>query len=174
MTKFDTIDYLKNGNPTQIKAYNVLMQHNVLSKISEFDAVVVGTIPINIDIQTSDLDIICCWENKNDFIAKLKLNFENEAQFSIHNITIDHTPTVIANFKMDGFEIEIFGQNIPVRHQNGYRHMIIEHQILEAKGEEFRQQIIQLKQKGYKTEPAFGLLLGLKENPYLELLEYKI
>ena len=26
-------------------------------------------------------------------------------------------------------------------------------------------EIIKLKQKGYKTEPAFGLLLGLKNDP---------
>lgn len=52
--------------------------------------------------------------------------------------------------------------------------MIIEDQILASKDENFRLEIIKLKQKGYKTEPAFGLLLGLKNDPYLELLNYKI
>ena len=44
--------------------------------------------------------------------------------------------------------------------------------ILEKEGEEFRKQIINLKEKGWKTEPAFAKLLGLKEDPYLELLNY--
>ncbi|MNL87641.1 hypothetical protein D3C87_2168830 [compost metagenome] len=52
--------------------------------------------------------------------------------------------------------------------------MIIEHKILQSKGENFRLKIIKLKQKGYKTEPAFGFLLDLKGNPYQELLNYKI
>jgi len=52
--------------------------------------------------------------------------------------------------------------------------MIIEHEILKAKGENFRLEIIKLKQNGYKTEPAFGVLLDLNENPYLELFHYKI
>ncbi|MET0945472.1 MAG: DUF4269 domain-containing protein [Flavobacterium sp.] len=47
-------------------------------------------------------------------------------------------------------------------------------QILTSKDENFRLEIIKLKQKAYKTEPAFGLLLGLKNDPYLELLHYKI
>lgn len=173
MTRFDTIEYLKNGNPKQIKAYEVLTKNNVVSKIAEFSPILVGTIPINIDIETSDLDIACYWKDKNDFTEKLKNHFGNALQFSLREIEIDPTPTVIANFMMDGFEVEIFGQSNPVKQQNAYRHMIIEHQILQEKGEEFRQQVIRLKQKGYKTEPAFGLLLGLKENPYLELLDYK-
>ena len=77
------------------------------------------------------------------------------------------------NFKIDDFEMEIFEQNVPTQNQNGYKHMLIEHQILKTKGENFRLEIIKLKQEGYKTEPAFGLLLGLKDDPYLELLEYK-
>ncbi len=55
-----------------------------------------------------------------------------------------------------------------------YRHMIKEYEILKMYGEEFRKQIIQLKRQGLKTEPAFGVLLGLKNDPYIELLNYQI
>lgn len=80
--------------------------------------------------------------------------------------------SVVCNFKTDDFEIEIFGQNIPPKQQNAYRHMLIEHQILQEKGEGFRLKIIELKRTGYKTEPAFAELLNLKGNPYLALLKY--
>ena len=52
--------------------------------------------------------------------------------------------------------------------------MIIEHEILQSKGGIFRLEIIKLKQNGYKTEPAFAFLLGLKGDPYIELLDYKM
>ena len=52
--------------------------------------------------------------------------------------------------------------------------MIIEYDLLNKYGETFRQQIIQLKRKGYKTEPAFCKALGIEGNPYLELLKYEI
>ena len=43
------------------------------------------------------------------------------------------------------------------------------------KGEEFRQQVVNLKKQGYKTEPAFAKLLGLNsENPFDELLKLNI
>lgn len=174
MINFDTIEYLKNGNPKQMKVFEILTKHSILSRITEFNPILTGTIPINIDIENSDLDIICYWTNKIDFIKKIKDDFGNELHFRLHEIEIHFTPTVIANFLIDGFEIEIFGQNIPVQEQNAYRHMIIEHQILLAKGEKFRKKIVQLKQNGYKTELAFGVLLGLNEDPYLELLEYQI
>jgi hypothetical protein len=173
MIDFTNIDYLKNRNSKQSKAYEVLTSKEMLSKITEFNPILVGTIPINIDIENSDLDIICYWENKQKFIEKLNTAFGNESDFKIQQTLIDNKETIIANFKTQDFEIEIFGQNIPVNQQNGYRHMIIGYEILQTKGENFRQEIIKLKQQGYKTEPAFGLLLGLKGNPYQELLEYK-
>ena len=71
-------------------------------------------------------------------------------------------------------EIEIFGQNVPTELQNGYKHMIIEDKILQSRDENFRLEIIKLKQNGYKTEPAFAFLLGLNGDPYAELLKYKI
>lgn len=79
-----------------------------------------------------------------------------------------------ANFFIDDFEIEIFGQNIPTKQQNAYLHMLIEHKILQEKGEDFRMQIIELKKQGHKTEPAFTRLLNLQGDPYEALLRMQI
>lgn len=174
MTDFTTIEYLKNGNQKQQQAFEILTQNKVLSKLAEFDPILVGTIPINIHIENSDLDIICHWKNKTDFTEKLNSVFSKENEFTIREAIINDKESIIANFKINDFEIEIFGQNIPTKTQNGYKHMIIEHEILQSKGENFRLEIIKLKQNGYKTEPAFAFLLGLKGDPYTELLEYKI
>lgn len=173
MINFKDISYLETGNPKQQAAFQILTKHRVLENLVEFDPILVGTIPINIDIENSDLDIVCYWQNKSDFIDSIKHLFEKENHFSIREITIDNQESIIANFFIDGFEIEIFGQNIPTELQNGYRHMVIEDQILRSRDEKFRLEIIKLKESGIKTEPAFGALLGLKGNVYQELLDYK-
>lgn len=174
MTDFTNIEYLKSGNQRQVQAFEVLTQNKILSNLTEFDPILVGTIPINIDIENSDLDIICHWKNKTEFIDKLKSVFRQENEFTIREIFLDNKESIVVNFRIQGFEIEIFGQNIPSKNQNGYKHMIIEHEILQTKDENFRLEIIKLKQNGYKTEPAFAFLLGLKGDPYAELLEYKV
>lgn len=174
MIDFTNIEYLKTGNPRQIQAYKILTQNKILETLSEFEPILAGTIPINIDIENSDLDIICYWKNKAEFISKISTAFKNKTGFKIRKSIINEHESVIANFKIDDFELEIFGQNIPTQDQNAYRHMIIEHKILEENGENFRLEIIKLKQNGFKTEPAFGKLLGLKNDPYQELLDYKI
>lgn len=174
MTDFRNISYLKAGNQKQKAAFEVLTNNKILKNLVDFDPILVGTIPINIAIESSDLDIVCFWKNKSDFITKITNLFEKEKDFSIREIAIDNQESVVANFFISDFEIEIFGQNIPTELQNGYRHMIIEDKILQSKGENFRLEIINLKESGMKTEPAFGLLLGLRGNVYRELLDFKI
>jgi len=174
MINFKDISYLQTGNLRQQAAFTVLTQHKVLQNLAEFDPILVGTIPINIAIENSDLDIVCYWKNKADFIEKIKQLFEKEDRFSIREDLINNQESVIANFFIDAFEIEIFGQNTPTELQNGYKHMLTEYQILNSKDENFRLEVIKLKESGIKTEPAFGLLLGLKGNVYEELLDYKL
>ncbi|CAM3610738.1 DUF4269 domain-containing protein [Flavobacterium chungbukense] len=174
MTDFTNISYLKTGNQKQQSAFAVLTKYRVLENLTDFDPILVGTIPINIDIENSDLDIICYWKDKVEFIEKIKVLFAPQNNFSIRENLINNQESVIANFHIDDFEIEIFGQNIPTQAQNGYRHMLIEAQILHSKGEKFRLEVIKLKENGIKTEPAFGLLLGLNGNVYEELLDYKV
>ncbi|WP_296148725.1 DUF4269 domain-containing protein [uncultured Flavobacterium sp.] len=173
MTDFLTINYLKSGTARQQKAFEVLNENLILQKLSDFTPVLIGTIPINIDIASSDLDIACYWKNKNHFIEIVKNNFSEEKDFQIYERKISSNEAVVANFFVNAFEIEIFGQNIPVQEQFGFRHMIIEAEILEKHGEDFRRKIIELKEQGIKTEPAFGQLLQLEGNRYEALLTYK-
>ncbi|MCX3265892.1 DUF4269 domain-containing protein [Pedobacter agri] len=166
---FLDIAYLENGNERQKNAYQVLTENAILEKLNRFTPILVGTIPINIDIESSDLDIICYAPNQENFIQSLNYNFGKENQFIISKNTTFNS--VKANFFTADFEIEIFGQDIPTQQQNAYRHMLIEYKILLEKGENFRLQVIELKRQGYKTEPAFAKLLGLQGDPYEELLE---
>lgn len=174
MIDFEKLDYLKNGNELQQKAWRLLTQYEVFEKLEAFKPVLTGTIPIDIAIANSDLDIICCWTKDADFKQALTACFANEKDFELREATITGQKTIIANFKIDGFELEVFGQRIPTQQQNAYRHMLIEHQILIAKGEAFRQQVIMLKNQGYKTEPAFAKLLGLEGDPYEALLNLQM
>ena len=173
MILFDNINYLKTGNPHQQKAYELLSRENILLKLEAYTPLLVGTIPIEIDIETSDLDIVCYWKNKKSFINDVQSLFGNETNFLITESIIREQDTVIANFHIDDFEIEIFGQNVPSKCQFAYRHMIIEYRLLQEKGEIFRQQIIDLKRQGMKTEPAFCHLLGLSGDSYTALLEFE-
>ena len=170
---FDNITYLQNGNTKQKQAYVTLTDKQVLFKIQKFDPILVGTIPINIDIEKSDLDIICYFKSKKDFKKSILVHFSTQKNFTIREQMISGNLTIVANFTINQFEIEIFGQNIPVQEQFGFRHMIIEAEILEEHGEDFRRKIIELKEQGIKTEPAFAELLQLEGNPYEALLNIR-
>lgn len=171
MTHFDTLGYLKNGNARQQDAWQTLTTHLIFELLKGFDPILVGTIPIGIDIDGSDLDIICYSKDLEKFKITITKLFGSHHQFTINECLIRSVNSVVASFTLDQFQIELFAQAVPTKHQFGYRHMIIEHALLQERGEEFRQQIMQLKKKGYKTEPAFAKALGLDGDPYEALLK---
>ncbi|MXN89890.1 DUF4269 domain-containing protein [Flavobacterium sp. Sd200] len=171
---FDSIDYLQHGTPRQKHTFRTLSEIGIIEKLAGYSPTLAGTIPINIDIDKSDLDILCHYTNADVFYKKVFDAFSHFQDFKIVKTTVNGTETVLANFYCNDFEIEIFGQPIPVHQQNGYLHMIAEYQILVKYGEPFRKQVIALKEAGYKTEPAFAKLLGLEGDPYEALLNYRL
>ena len=170
---FKNIKYLLNGNYRQQQAYFTLSENSILSQLKHYDPILVGTIPINIAIETSDLDIICCFEDKQEFKNSITESFSNEKNFKIREYQNLDTSAIVSNFYVGDFEIELFGQQIPTTNQMAYRHLIVEHKLLLQHGEIFRQLIIELKKQGCKTEPAFAIALGLKGDPYMELLKFE-
>lgn len=172
MIDFTKIDYLKNGNERQRRAYELLERHHIFEKLKYYSPILAGTVPIEIDIEGSDLDLIFEVDLRfeEDFLDDLMFSRFIPYDVDVEYPIINGEKCITLNFILEGFPIEIFGQNKPTVQQNAYLHMITEHRILQEKGEEFKQKIIELKKQGIKTEPAFGMLLGL-ENPYEDLLK---
>ena len=170
---FKNIEYLKHGNDRQKLAYSEIIKLEVFEKLEKYNPILTGTIPIEIDLPESDLDIICECKNHKKFSEFLLEQFGNKTNFKIFSIELNGTKSTIAEFKTENFTFEIFGQNIPTEKQNAYRHMIVEHRILEQKGIEFKHEIKKLKSNGIKTEPAFAKLLELEGNPFDGLLNLK-
>ena len=73
MIDFKDIGYLKNGNLRQQNAFDVLSELDIFEKLKEYNPILPGTIPIEIDLPKSDLDIIC--ECKNQMpVINIKTN----------------------------------------------------------------------------------------------------
>jgi hypothetical protein len=173
MIDFKNIEYLKTGNYRQRKTYHFLIESRILEVLKEYNPILTGTIPIGIDLPDSDLDIICECYDYEIFCKNLKFYFGKNEDFKLWTNVFYGIKANIASFKLDNFNVEIFGQNIPTYQQQSYKHMIIENKILLEKGLDFKNKVIQLKISGLKTEPAFAKLLGLKGDPYIELLKFK-
>ncbi len=175
MIDFTKTDYLKQGNERQVSAYKLLERRHFFDQLKFYSPILAGTVPIEIDIDGSDLDIICEVDLRfeEDFLDDLMFSkfIPSDIDLKIENPMINGEKCIVINFVLDEFPIEIFGQNKPTTQQNAYLHMMAEYKILQEKGEDFKRKIIDLKKKGIKTEPAFGILLNL-ENPYEDLLKF--
>lgn len=172
MHDFTDITYLQNGPAIHRSAYDLLTRHQLLPQLHAFSPVFAGSIPILVHTAGSDIDIICCFDHQEIFMTTVKQLCQHYPGFVIREITIREIPAVVANFTIDGQPIEVFGQAIPTQEQMAYRHLLIEASILQQQGEDFRQQVVALKEKGYNTEAAFCQLLGISGDPFMELLKF--
>lgn len=169
---FFSIDYLKKGTAKQQEVYDLLTTHQILAHLHEFTPVVVGTFPLDIAIDTSDIDIACSFVDLAHFQQVVQDHFQAYTGFNEVILNQRNPLTYVANFEIANFPVEIFAQTIPVTAQYGYRHLCIEYEILQKKGNAFKEKVKACKQAGWKTEPAFATLLNLKGDPYESLLQY--
>lgn len=168
---FKNIDYLKVGNCKQVEIYYLLKNHKLLEILKDHNPIIVGTIPIEIDIENSDVDIIL--ETKN-FESLKKLLIQNFLNYNDFKLRISGKNIIVCNFTIDRTPIEIYSENKVTDQQFSYLHMIKEYEILKSKGPDFKEKIIELKKAGLKTEEAFCKLLKISGNPYIELLHYEL
>jgi len=155
--------FLDLKNPLHRKINH--LSKEVLEEVLLFKPVIVGTYPIGINIESSDIDVIISYKDLNH-MKELLMVYKDYDNFSIKLEDV-----LVCNFKASGFEFEIYVDTKPIETFNSYRHLVIERDLLNYFGQDFRQEIIELKRKGVKTEPAFAALLGLFGNPYDALLK---
>jgi hypothetical protein len=168
---FEDITYLKSGSLIQQHAYTLLTRSKILYHLKSFRPVLTGTLPLDIFIEgKSDLDIICQAETLESVEKILLKEYSRQELFSTEVKPFKSVQTLVCRFRIENFPVEIFCQSRKVEEQPAYRHMVIEYKLLQSRGSSFKSRIIEWKQKGLKTEPAFARELGLKGDPYEALL----
>jgi hypothetical protein len=165
------LTYLLQGTATQQAAYCALEALRVFALLGAFDPVRAGTIPLDIDIPGSGLDIVCYAADVDAFAQCLQDAFGHFTPFVLRRKIVDGLPTAIGQFTYQDFPIEIFGQPRPVTTQRAFRHLVVEERLLRHGDVGVRQQIRHLKIQGLKTEPAFAAVFALSRDPYHTLLQ---
>ncbi|MBN2430664.1 MAG: DUF4269 domain-containing protein [Acidobacteria bacterium] len=163
------IDYLKNGTSQQRQAWTTLRRLGLPERLARYHATLVSTVCVGLDIESSDLDIICQVEEDQSFETTLRRFFGRQPGFRFHCRSAERREWV-ARFRTTGFPVEIFSAPIAVTRQNAYRHLTVMWRLLHLGGEPLRQAVRDLKHAGFKTEPAFVRLLGLAGEPYQAFL----
>jgi predicted metalloenzyme YecM len=152
------------------KVMTFLKKSELFSLFKEYNPCISGTRPLGIHLLNSDLDILLTSEESEEFIDKSYRSFGNLKQYSQRITEHQGLKSVVINFEFEGLPIELFCQNKSVYRQQANQHFLIEGRLLKIFGNPLKQQILDLKEKGMKTEPAFEKLLNLPE-PYKSLIE---
>ena len=88
---FINVDYLKFGNKKQQNVFKLLNRIHIFDIIEKYNPILVGTIPIGIDIDSSDLDIICEVYNLDDFeIEVYAQNIKSTEQNGYRHMIIEN------------------------------------------------------------------------------------
>ncbi|MES0810635.1 DUF4269 domain-containing protein [Roseibium sp. SCPC15] len=149
---------------------DVIENLRLLYRLSEFNPVVIGTPPLGIAIESSDIDIACSAEDLSHFGNTVKLQFGDLQEFRLRSVDHLSNPAVVASFIALDWQIELFCQELETDDQWGVRHFRVEQRLLTIEPE-LRREVLELKQQGLKTEPAFAHLLKLPGNPYEAMLD---
>lgn len=173
MNDWRNISYLEGGTPRQRLAYSCLTDLKILEKLKEFDPILVSTVCLDIDIPSSDLDIICEIHDPALFEAVVTEHFGRFSRFNVRRSESDPS-AVVCQFFTDTFEIEIFAHNVPTERQNAYRHLIQINRVVSLGGAKTRESMRNLKVGGMKTEPAVAQLLQLGGDPYQAVLDLEL
>ncbi|PQP80151.1 DUF4269 domain-containing protein [Paenibacillus sp. PCH8] len=169
-TTADVMAHLAKGNERQQDAYRVLQSSGLLDILADYHPYPAGTVPIDIDVPGSDLDLLCYVKDLDPFEAEMHDQIGVVGEFGCirgEGDLPDQRPYVTFNLQVGHWPVEIFAQSVPVYRQNAYLHMLVEWRLLQLWGDAGHREIRRLKRAGWKTEPAFASVLGLQGDPYV-------
>ncbi len=168
---FTDISYLKDGSSRQKNVYRIIDDLKIFENLLSYNPILTGTIPLGIDVDSSDIDVICEVYSIDEFSNDLYRYYSTFHKFHLKKSRVRGIDTAIASFNYSNESIGIFGQLIPVKNQYAYRHMTVEYRLLKIFGGKAFTEIKRLKELGYKTEPAFAHYFHIKGDPYKKLNE---
>jgi hypothetical protein len=162
---------LRTGSARQRQAHAVLRELDLARALAAWRPVLAGTLPLPIHTDASDLDILCEVYDPAAFLRAATAAYGERPGFACEQSDIRGVASTLIHFRAGEFDVELFGQPLPVARQHGWRHLRIEARLLALGGQSAVAAIRELRRAGLKTEPAFARWLGLAgDDPYLAVL----
>ena len=147
-------------------ARQALAASNIMEGLSLYQPTVVSTIWAGLDIETSDINILCSYQDEAAYRSDLE-QFLSSFEF----IEIESgEQRVVARFQFQNFPFEIFASPTPIEDQSGWRHFQIMQRLVELPYPTLISDLVNCKRRGMKTEPAIAKLLRLEGDPYESVL----
>ncbi|OYZ20087.1 MAG: hypothetical protein B7Y39_11215 [Bdellovibrio sp. 28-41-41] len=132
---------------------------NLLEIFKDHQPFIAGTVPLAVDLPSADLDLLVSFTDVAEFKDMCQQTFTMLPEFEISQSEISKIQYCLCRFDYRGIPVEIFCSLLSTFKQNGYLHFNSEEKILKYAPATWTQQILDLKGKGLKTEPAFAHLL---------------
>ena len=152
-------------DPKMTKALDSFRRSGLDKLLVSWTPILAGTIPIGISVPGSDLDVICFSKSPKDvpdFILKYKDKLHPDLKIESVRYPNKNFNTSLIEMCFEGLPVEVYVDTLPTDQQNAFRHMLIEALLLELR-QDLRAEVIRLKNQRLKTEPSFGIALGLCE-----------
>jgi predicted metalloenzyme YecM len=153
------------------KVFAALKEANLLKILSPYSPLIAGTFPLGISVFSSDVDVLLTTFNLEMLAEEVKINFGTFEGFKERFVEKDGVASWIAQFQFEGVSFELFAQPQESIKQKAYRHFQIEERLLKYGGKNLRQQILDYRSRGFKTEKAFASVLVLPGDSYEALLQ---
>lgn len=147
----------------QSSLFSAIKSSNILKDLKPFNPIVVGTFPLGLHMEHSDVDVALSHTNLQEVQETCLKCYSHLPGFQMHTACILERDRLVVRFQWEGIAFELFAQTQPTFSQNGYRHMIIEERLLKVGGSEFFERVLSLRKQGLKTEPAFAEAMDLKD-----------
>lgn len=154
----------------QQKAWTALKELNLLTELSLYRPLIAGTLPLGVETANSDLNILLQAKDLVEFCRTARQRYGVLSDFSEVITNVDGLPTALIKFSYRGVPFELFAQNRKPVEQCAYRHFLAEERLLKLGGKSLRDQILEFRKLGLKTEQAFARALNLSGDPFWELL----
>jgi hypothetical protein len=160
------LSYLAAGTPRQRQAYAAIERLGIMADLARYTPALAGTIPLDLEVEGSDLDVICGAADLTEFSDRVRSLYGHHEAFAIGRQPVRGVDSAVPGFWYAGWNFELFAQDVPVAEQYACLHLLVEDRLLRLAGETARGAIRELKRRGLKTEPAFARYFGLAGDPY--------
>ena len=147
-----------------------LTRQGVWDSLARFHPVMAGSIPLGLDTDASDVDVLVEALDLKTFRRVCERTWGSYPDFFVAGRVWQNLPAVICRVRVDSLFCEVFAQAQPVALQRGFRHLIAEWRLLTIGGDALYHAVRAARRRGLKTEPAFAEVLRLEGDPYVALL----